>query len=83
LSSGQTDDPARQPPLLSTDFGNPSENGKPSPTLQKEDLMKYKVTFMDGTKTKVKANSKAEARSKAESGHNKPVLKVKEYGEES
>jgi hypothetical protein len=45
--------------------------------------MKYKVTFVDGTKAKVKANSKSEAKSKAESQHNKPVSKVKEYGEEA
>ena len=45
--------------------------------------MKYKVIFVDGTKTKVKANNKTEAKSKAESDHGKPVSKVKEYGEEA
>jgi hypothetical protein len=45
--------------------------------------MRYKVTFVDGTKTKVKANSKSEAKSKAESQEGKPVSKVKEYGEEA
>jgi len=44
--------------------------------------MRYKVTFVDGTKAKVKASSKAEAKQRAESKAGKPVSKIKEYGEE-
>lgn len=38
---------------------------------------KYKVTFVDGSQTKVKASNKAEAKDKAESEHGKPVWKVR------
>ena len=42
--------------------------------------MKYKVTFVDGTKAKVRASTKSEAKAKAESDHGRPVSKVREYG---
>jgi hypothetical protein len=45
--------------------------------------MKYKVTFVDDTKAKIKASSKEEAKQRAESKEGKPVSKVREYGEET
>jgi hypothetical protein len=41
---------------------------------------RYRVTFVDSTKTKVNATNRAEAKQKAESEHGKPVAKVREYG---
>jgi hypothetical protein len=74
--------PPTQSPFLSPKIQkNPSETKIAPHSLG--GLVKYKVTFVDGTKAKVKANSKAEAKQKAESQHNKPVSKAKEYGQEA
>jgi hypothetical protein len=43
--------------------------------------MRWKVTFVDGTQVKVKANNKSEAKTKAESQYGKAALTVREYGE--
>jgi hypothetical protein len=43
--------------------------------------MKYKVKFTDGTRAKVKAESKAIAKSRAEKKHKKTVSRVREYDE--
>jgi hypothetical protein len=44
--------------------------------------MKYKVKFTDGSKAKVKAESKTIAKHRAEKKHKKTVSRVREYDDE-